>query len=79
MAATHQTGAVDLLNVVAHIHAHGLVHDGALLDTLNEGVAGSVVGDGQAERVLRLLHLHLLGPVLDVREDEVLQPDLTAQ
>ena len=35
--------------------------DGAVLDAFDEGVARAVVGDGEAEGVLRLVDLHLLG------------------
>ena len=35
--------------------------DGAVLDAFDEGVAGAIVGDGEAEGVLRLVDLHLLG------------------
>lgn len=46
---------------------------------LDEGIAGAVVRDGEPEGVLRLEHLHLLALPLDVRKDEVLQPDLAPQ
>jgi len=46
---------------------------------LDEGEAGPVVGDGEAQRILRLEHFHLLLDAPDVGEDEVLQADLPTQ
>ena len=51
----------------------------SLILHLDEGVAGSVVCDGEAQGVFRLGHLHLLGLPPDVGEDEVLQADLPPQ
>ncbi len=45
----------------------------------DEGVSRAVVGDGQAERVFGFNDLRLFGFSPHVREDEVLQTDLTAQ
>lgn len=46
---------------------------------LDEGVASPVVCDGEAERILCLGHLHLLGLTPDVGEDEILQANLSPQ
>lgn len=46
---------------------------------LDESVARPVVCDGEAKRVLRLGHLHLLRLTPDMGEDEVLQADLSPQ
>ena len=48
-----------------HLYVGDVVDDGALLDPLDEGVAGPVVCDGQAERVLGLRDLDLLRPALE--------------
>lgn len=46
---------------------------------LDESIAGPVVRDGEAKRILCLGHLHLLCLTPDVGEDEVLQADLSPQ
>ena len=40
------------------------VDNAPLLDPLDEGVAGPVVGDGKPQGVFRLCDLNLLGPAL---------------
>lgn len=43
---------------------------------LDESVAHSVVGDGEAQSILRFMHFHLLLDPFNVGEDEVLEADL---
>ena len=45
--------AVELLDVVAHVDDAQAVHYGTSFYALDEDVAGPVVGQGQAQRVLR--------------------------
>ena len=79
VAAPDKRAVIDLLDVVADTDALELIHNAALLDALDERVAGAVVRDRQAQRVLVLRDVHHLGLTLDVREDEVLEPDLPTQ
>ena len=80
MSASHQALAINLLYVVAHLLSQKVDHpktfdeinlnvwdavdDAALLDPLDEGVAGPVVRDRQPQRVFRLCDLDLLRPAL---------------
>lgn len=46
---------------------------------LDEGVSSAVVRDGEAQRILGLVHLHLLFDALHMSEDEVLQTYLASE
>jgi len=75
----HHILAIELLDVIAHADVLDAIDDRVLLDPLYEGVAGSIVRDGQPQGVLRLHNLDLLGATLAMGKDEVIQADLTAQ
>ena len=54
-------------------------HDAIVTDLFDEGVAGTVVGDGQAERWSVLVNLDESRVSFDVREEEVVEADLAAK
>ena len=47
-----------------NLNVRDAVDNAPLLDPLDEGVAGPVVGDGKPQGVFRLCDLNLLGPAL---------------
>ena len=49
------------ISPISYLHVRRAGDDAALLDPLDEGVAGSIIGDGQTERLLRLHDLDLFG------------------
>lgn len=53
--------------------------DDELTSYLDEGESSTVVRDGEAQRILGLVHLYLLFDAFHVSEDEVLQTDLTSE
>lgn len=60
--SAHETDRVDPLDVIAHFDHLYSIDDGALLYTFYERVTGAVIGDGQAQRVVRLHQLDFLRP-----------------
>lgn len=55
------------------------VHSLSVVPDLNEGVAGSIIGDGQSQSVLSFKHLNFLFLALDVGKNKVLKSNLTSQ
>lgn len=71
---------VDLLDVIPSADPLNLADDAALFDSLDECQARSVVRNRQPEGVFRLFQVRdLLRLPFDMREDEVIQPKLTAK
>lgn len=70
---------IDSSSSSTHLDVRNLIDDAAFLDSLDKCVASSVVGDCQSQGVLRLDDLDLLRPALSVREDEIIESDLTAE
>ena len=62
-----------------YLNIWNVTDNASLLNSLDKCVARPVVCDGQAESVLCLGDLYLLGSALAVGEYEVIQPDLSAQ
>lgn len=57
---------------------HG-IDDAAFFDALYERITGSVVGNGETERILRFDDFHLLWSGFFVRKNEIIESDLAAQ
>ncbi len=75
-----QASFIDLGNVIAHLDLLAqLVDNTALLDALDERVAGAVVRDGQTQRWLVLVYVDLLAIAAHMREYEVVEADLSAK
>ena len=79
MFTTHQTLAVNFLNVITNLDMLISAEGAATIYPLDEREPGSVIRDFDAKRVLCLGNPYLLPVSLCVGEDEVIQPDLAAQ
>ena len=79
MPRAHHTPPVDGLDHVPYAHLRQPRHNAPRLDPLHEGVPRPVVCDRQPESHLVFADGDLLGVALDVRENEVFQPDLSPQ
>ncbi len=77
MPGSHHTPTIDGLDQIPDTNIGGSRDDARFPDSLGE--AGTVVGDGEIERWLRLLHCDVFRLALDVSEYEVVQTDLSAQ
>lgn len=79
MSTADERFVVDFLNVIADANAFELIHDTALLDSLDERVSCTIVCDSQAESVLVFCDIHDFGPAFNVRKYEVFQADLSSE